>query len=376
MPAAGEGGRRELHQMRVLRDAGRFDEAVALLRGLIRDKPDDAEALHNLGMLLAQLGRPEEGEAASRRAAALMPDEPSIAFILATTLLSQGLFEEGWPLFRSRLKIPSAHIPVPSGFPFPAWAGEDLAGRRIVLFPEQGLGDQIQFARFLPSLRARGTEVILLVREPLVRLLRESFPDVTVLPASGAVDFPDPDFWAMSLDMALIAGATLAELPLPPYLRAPQAGHRDLAGARIGIMSSGNPAFLHDRRRSLPPEMATRLQQGLPARWMSLDPATTGARDLADTAAIIGRLDLVIAVDTAVAHLAGALGTPCLVMLPGFATDWRWMKQRSDSPWYPSLRLYRTGLEGDWQPVVDQVTADAARLLAGAATLPQRFPGG
>ena len=161
----------------------------------------------------------------------------------------------------------------------------------------------------------------------------------------------------MSGSLAARLGMTLETVPAGPYIAAPHAWPLLGEGLNVGLMTRGNPTHENDANRSLPEDAARRLRD-LPVRTFDLDPAATGARDFADTAALLERLDLVISVDTAVAHLAGAMGRPGWVLLPAVETDWRWLRGRRDSPWYPSLTLYRQGPGEGWGPVIDRVVAD------------------
>ncbi|MFN3583133.1 glycosyltransferase family 9 protein [Phenylobacterium sp.] len=211
------------------------------------------------------------------------------------------------------------------------------------------MGDQIMFARFAARAASEGADVTVLTPTPLARLFR-SMP-VEVVEARGAAEFPDPDYWVMSSDIAGRAGATLETLPSAPYLSA-QPGTSSV----VGVAWRGNPAFRNDANRSLPPDLGERLL-ALPGA-VSLAPEDSGARDFQDTAEIIAGLDLVVSVDTAVAHLAGALGKPVWILVPDLTTDWRWMQHRIDSPWYPTARLWRGG---DWRPVVEAIERELAR---------------
>ncbi len=207
----------------------------------------------------------------------------------------------------------------------------------------------------------------LLCAKPLARLFSGSL-DVSVVAAEGAVAFPDPDFWVMACSLAARFGSSLEDIPAQPYLRSVTAGRTlaDGPGMRVGLVTRGNPSHANDANRSLPPAEAARLR-ALPATVVGLDPAETGALDFADTAAIVDQLDLVISVDTAVAHLAGAMGKPCWVLIPSVETDWRWLRERSDSPWYPSMRLYRQPRPGDWSLAIDRIEADLGSIGGGSA---------
>jgi len=348
-----------------LRLAGKLVEATAIFRDLARVEPQNADLLLSLGVSLNQIGALEEGEQILRRALGLRPDLAPIRQALAVNLMAQGQYAEGWTHYESRHEVPALALPSATAFPFPQWNGEDLTGKRIAIFPEQGFGDHIQFARFVPQMQTAGAEVILLTRAELVRLFEHSFPGANVVAAVGAVEFPDPDFWAMAGGLVGRLGVTLETLPAQPYLRTPASAPGLPPGFKIGVQLRGNPHHSNDANRSLPPEVAAQLRTSLPGHVLGLDPAETGAQDFAETAAIIDQLNLVITVDTSVAHLAGALGRPCFVLLPHLGTDWRWLRDRNDSPWYPSLRLYRRGLEdADWSATLDRLVGDV-HALAG-----------
>jgi hypothetical protein len=341
------------------RAAGDLAAAEKLYAQAVREHPDEPEPLHHLGGIHLAREDFDKAEAAYRRVLALAPNADSTGRVLGTLLLSRGAYEEGFAVFEARHASPPMSKP---DLPFPEWRGEPVAGRRLLIWPEQGFGDQIQMARFAPILKAMGAELTLLCRPGLVRLFQASL-GVTVLAAEGKVDIPDPDFWVMQGSIGWRIGVTPETIPAEPYLRAPGKWPALGEGFKVGLRTSGNPGHENDANRSLPREAADGLR-ALPVRTFDLDPAATGATDFADTAAILDQLDLVISVDTAVAHLAGAMGKPCWTLLPRTMTDWRWMRGRTDSPWYPSMRLYRQETAGDWAPVLEQVAKDLAALTA------------
>jgi hypothetical protein len=320
--------------------------------------PDAVEPHHRLGLIHRHLGRLAEAEAAFRRVLELEPDNQAIRRILATVVLADGRFDEGFALYEGRHAMPAMAKPP---LPFPEWRGEPVAGKRLLVWPEQGFGDQIMFARFAKVLKDQGADVTVLCRGGLVRLFEGSL-GVRALAAEGAVEFPDPDYWVMTCSLAWRMGVTPDTIPRQPYLGAPGAGSTLGGGFKVGLVTRGNPGHLNDANRSLPPELAERLAE-LPGKVVSLDPADTGAKDFAETAAIVQQLDLVVSVDTAIAHLAGAMGKPTWVMLSGIETDWRWLRNRTDSPWYPSMRLYRQSTPGDWTPVIEGVERDFVALI-------------
>jgi len=284
------------------------------------------------------------------------PGNKAARHALATALLALGRYPEGFSLYALRRELPQ--FPQAPGLPCPEWRGEPLEGKHIVLFPEQGLGDQIQFARFAPMLAERGAEVTLFCAPALQRLFGSL--GVRVLAASGRVEFPDPDYWAFSIDVPGALKLNLQDLPGGPYL---EASARRRTNVRIGVMRRGNPRHANDANRSMPPAVR------LPFEAISLAPADTGARDLRDTAELIAGLDLVVSVDTAVAHLAGALGKRTFLMLPAVGCDWRWLSGRSDSPWYESMTLFRFEPSGGWDALVARVGAaiESSREQSGPA---------
>lgn len=342
------------------RDSFNPAELLGMLEQAWAADRDDVLATRNLGIMLNRMGRMDAAEDTLRRALALDPSDASTRYALAQNLLGQGRYEEGWPLYAAR---EGAEGPARSGIPrnlnLPRWSGEPLAGRRVIVLPEQGLGDQIQFARFVPLLPDRGATVTLLAHPALADLFASSFRSVTVIPATNPVKLTDFDIWCALGDLPVVLNASPASLPQPPYLMTRQRWTAPPSGFKTGIVTAGQAGHITDRFRSLAEPEAASLLQRLPGQVVDLRPDQTGVRDFAQTAALINELDLVVSVDTSVAHLAGALDKPCFLLLPGFNTDWRWMRGRRDSPWYPRHRLYR-GLEhGGWGDAIDRLVADA-----------------
>ena len=374
----------------LLRDDGRYDEAIACFRRALSLQPDFADALNNLGNALNAQGHVDEALASLRQAVRLKPDFADAHQNLGMALLAAGDFTAGWPEYEWRWQ--TSQMRGSRAFAVPQWRGEPGRGRTLLIHAEQGFGDTLQFCRFAPLASARDLRVVLEVPASLVRLL-EALPGIERVIASGA-ERPSFDLHCPMLSLPLALATTLDTIPRSPYLspRDEDAVHwRGRLGPlvdrglRVGLVWAGNPrrqspalAAL-DRRRSVPPENLAPLFDIPGLHLVSLQKdgpaAPAGAmltdlmdemRDFADTAALIDNLDLVISVDTAVAHLAAALGTP-VWLLDRFDPCWRWLRGRRDSPWYPTLRIYRQSRPGDWRPVIDEVARDL-RLLSPQTT--------
>ncbi|HEY8004706.1 MAG TPA: glycosyltransferase family 9 protein [Phenylobacterium sp.] len=320
---------------------------------------------HLIGLLEAQ-HRWEDAVDACRAALAGDRGAADLKANLANLLLGLARFAEAWPLLEARALLPTGSVR-PS-LPYPEWDGSDV--RSLTVWDEQGFGDAIQHARFVPTLLARGIEVTLVMRPELCALFAGL--GATVIPAEGQLRVPAADAWTMIGSLAGRLGVTLETLAgAQAYLAAPTDRRAKWAGrigpaARIGVVARGKAIHPNDAQRSLPYEGADFLQS-LPAA-VSLEPdGPLPLADFADTAAVIEQLDLVIAVDTAVAHLAGALGKPCWVLLPYLGLDWRWLYDgRTDSPWYPSLRIYRQPAPRDWASVLRAIARDLPAFFGQA----------
>lgn len=367
-----------------LRAGEQVGEAIEVLERALKVKPDSAVLWHSLGNASREAGRLAQSLSAFRRALALVPDLVESHWDMAFVLLLQGDFLNGWEEYEWRWR--RKDYP-PRSFAQPAWRGEDLQGKRLLVYAEQGAGDAIQFARYLPLLAQRGARVILECPRLLVRLFETiSGPEQVI--AKGD-EIPAFDLHCALLSLPRLFGTTLGSIPAEvPYLRS-EAGEfqlpapaRAVSGrpVRVGLVWAGNPAHQNDARRSLPLETlhawlgnvdaafySLQLERGLNAAsqkqnasWLA-DLAPLLA-DYADTAALVTQLDLVISVDTSVAHLAGALGRPVWLLLP-FAPEWRWLVDRPDSPWYPTMRLFRQPAAGDWNSVLKEVS-ERIKVLA------------
>ena len=347
-----------------------MEEAVEPARRALALQPDNPELLLNLGTLMVRLGRIERGAAAFDAALAIDPDYAEAHWNRSHILLLHGHFREGWREYEWRLRCPGLNA-YGRSFDAPRWDGAPLDGRRILIHSEQGFGDTLQFVRFLPLVKARGGTVIFETPPPLTRLF-DGLAGVDE-PVETGSSLPAFDCYAPLLSLPFLFGTEQATIPAAPRLTPPPpASLPDSGKKRVGLVWAGQPSHGNDRNRSmtlaaLAPLLANAacdfvsLQLG-PARGqfaeLGLQSRIAGPAglltDFAATASVIGALDLVIAVDTAVAHLAGALGKPVWLLLP-HVPDWRWMLNRSDTPWYPTMRLFRQKAAGAWDRVVAEV---------------------
>ncbi len=361
-----------------------LEDAAAHERRAIELAPELVEAHAVLGQILVSLGRLDEGLRAFERALEIDGHNLGAHLGKARALLLKGDLDDGWTEYEWRWK--RGREPVRE-YPKPEWDGSDLAGRTLLLYTEQGLGDTIQFVRYVPLIAAGGGRVVVECQAPLVRLIQR-VPDAERVLARGQKP-PRFDVHAPMLSLPRIMKTRLDSLPCDiPYFAmpgppAPNRGAADGGGLGVGIVWAGSPDHENDANRScaladflplleIPGTKFFSLQKGPPSRQIHELGCAGLVRDLndrnkdfADAADIMWRLDLVISVDTAAAHLAGALGIPVWMLLP-FAPDWRWMLDRKDTPWYPSMRLYRQPRPGAWREVLAEAANDL-RALAGAA---------
>jgi len=389
-----------------LSELGRFDEALLSIRESLRLLPDAANCHVGLGMTLARQGNLDEALVSYEQALRLRPDYPEPRRNRAFIWLAGGDFERGWPEYEWRLRCQNLRVLTVNR---PRWTGEDFEGRSILLHAEQGLGDALQFIRFAPLVKRRGGRVLVACPQSLIRLLTR-WPGVDLV-VDWKSPLPDCDVHAPLMSLPAILGTTLANLPAEiPYLRVDAGTVEDwrpvvaraiarAAGGRtseerqpvrvlkIGIAWQGNRVHPSDRWRSFPlthfahlaevpgvrlislqkgdgTEQLARLAGRFPVAELShRDQDGEDRRDFLDTAAVMSQLDLVVTPDTAIAHLAGSLGVPVWVALSTVG-EWRWLIDRDDSPWYPTMRLFRQTTFGDWDSVFERMAGTLSQELA------------
>jgi Tfp pilus assembly protein PilF len=356
----------------------RLTEAESELLQAVRLDPESAVSWTDFGVLHACLQRDGEAEDCYRMALLLDGEHAAARFNLSYLLLRQGRFDEGWRCLEAR----DWYRPLARRLDGLRWQGEALAGKSLLICYEAGHGDVIQFIRYAALLKAQGAAQLTLICHPPLKALLSG-----QLGLDRVLDYDEPlpagwDWWTPLLSLPYLCRTRLDSIPAAlPYLQAPPAllsrwqNQLPADGLRVGLVWKGSVGFENDADRSLPSlEVLLPLGSVAGVRWISLQkgagedeaaqpPAALpllnlGSRvgSFADTAAIVAGLDLVIAVDTAVAHLAGALGKPCWLLLPAYKTDWRWLTGRSDSPWYPGvMRLFRQPEMGAWAAVIEDV---------------------
>lgn len=351
-------------------------EAAGLYRQVVELEPANVSAWVKLGLLRQQSCDVAGAKACYERAIELQPDHVEAHLLHALVLLLQGDYVRGWVEYEWRWLWKGR---APRRFSQPRWDGAPLHGKTILLHPEQGLGDSIQFIRYAPKVKALGGRVVCITHPPLMRLFRDC-DGVDQFVETGQ-PLPHFDMEAPLMSLPGIFGTTLANIParvpyiLPPGQTSPVIdrllSHRGRE-IKVGLVWAGGPKAKNDMVRSCPWECFAQLAQAAGVSYYSLQKGPSSAdtarlaerlpltdlggalSDFADTAAAIASLDLVISVDTAVAHLAGAMGKPVWVLLPR-APDWRWLLDRDDSPWYPTARLFRQQRTGDWPELLQRV---------------------
>ncbi len=360
---------------RALLDLGRLEESLETYRRALAIDHRQVQVLINLGVVAEQLGRIDDALGAYRAAIEVEPQHAEAHLNYALALLSLGQYEAGWREYewRRRAKSPTGER---SKLGPNEWDGAPLIGQRILVYAEQGFGDTIQFLRYLPMLQGRGAGVIFECQKPLRRLISRAISIDSIIARGDAL--PAHDVHVSLLSLPLLFGTQSDSIPAPVrYMTADPVDVEvrrqqlsQLGPRRIGAAWQGNPTHKADKRRSIPLSMLSRAIRNSDAALVSVqvgpgrdqiadvsfaerpfDPfATLPANDFGATAAVIANLDLVITADTAVAHLAAAMGRPTWVLLP-YAADWRWLRDREDSPWYPTMRLFRQRRTGDWTDV-------------------------
>jgi Tfp pilus assembly protein PilF len=367
----------------VLQDRGMLDESISCYRQAIRLKPEYLDAHHNLGNAFRAQRRSSEALESYNEALRIDPNHAHARLSRALLWLQLGNFELGWAEYEWRLQTKEYAIPA---MPQPMWDGSPLDGRTILIYGDYGLGDTLHFIRYAPQVRDRGGHVIVAVRKPLARIVASCPGIEAVIPECESL--PDFSVYIPAMSLPRIFKTTLATVPAPiPYLAAEAPLVEQWAqeikrepGFRIGIAWQGNPAYARDRQRSFPfmefeplagiagvrlyslhKDFGTEQIAAAAGRFAVTDLAN-GQSDLMDTAAIMKNLDLVIAPDTSILHLAGALGVPVWLAL-GFEADPRWLLDRDDSPWYPTMRLFRQTRAGDWSEVFRRIAEAVAGML-------------
>jgi len=405
-----------------------FEEALRVFELVLAHEPNHLGALNDCGGVLARLGRPDAAIACYDRALALAPQTAELHINKGTALRAQNRLEQALAMFAAAARIAPARaeahynaslVRLSLGdfaagwkdyewrwrkadwasrrrdFPAPLWLGREvIAGKTILLHAEQGFGDTIQFVRYVPLVARRGARVILEV-QPALKELLGGIDGATSLVANGE-KLPPFELRCPLMSLPLAFATNLATIPADfPYLRAaPErvAKWRELlpnsGRLRVGVCWAGSSAHLNDHNRSIPLERFAAILSVPHVDFVSLQTEVDDAhvavlrqhgvaelarhvQDFADTAAVVATLDLIIAVDTSVAHLAGALGKAVALLLP-FAPDFRWLLDRTDSPWYPTMRLFRQSAIGDWDAALarlrSELAAVARRRVEQAAT--------
>ena len=364
----------------LLAQNGYTEQAIEAYQQAVRLKDDFAEAHNNLALALTEVGQFDRAIEHYLHAIRIKPDWPDPHTSMAMLLLLKGDFRRAWPEYEWRWSVKNAPLPT-HNFSQPRWKGEPLNGKIILLFAEQGFGDTIQFIRYAPMVAARGGRVLLVCLPHLIRLFKD-FPGVDEVLAPGVL----PGFHVQCplLSLPHIFDTTSETIPtatrylFPDPVLAEQwktrIGPTD-GRRKIGLAWAGRATHTHDRQRTIslaqlaplarhPAVTFYNLQKPEPHQPAIQSPAgmelidlSSHFDDFAETAALISHLDLVITVDTAIAHLAGAMGKRVWVLLP-FVPDWRWMLNRETSPWYPSMRLFRQKYPGDWAGVIERVARE------------------
>ena len=373
-----------LHLLGVIaHQVGKNDTAVDLITRALALKPDYPEAHSNLGVSLQSLGKLEEAVASYRTALGLKPDFAEAHYNLGMLQLLMGDFLRGWKNYAWRWKT-KQYRSLPRDYEKPSWDGGELKGKTIFVYPEQGLGDTIQFVRYLPLLKQHGRRVVFETPKSLTRLFATvGIADQLIEPGETP---PTIDCHAALLDLPQLLNTTLETIPnYNSYLRTAPNLQKEWANRlgprkkfRLGIVWAGRSAHKNDRNRSIEAFLFQPLTKIRGVSVYSLQVGRNGEaakifgdtvtdvapflNDFADTAAAVSNLDLVVSVDTSVAHIAGALGWPIWTLLP-FVPDWRWLLERDDSPWYPTMQLFRQSERNDWKTVIERLRTELIKTV-------------
>ena len=359
------------------REANDPEQALSYYMQAMAQDRNSASAFNNYGNVLRECGDPAGAVPFLQRSMQLAPEHPTAPFNLAVAYLLMGDYEKGWAQYESRWNYEHLAGTLPE-YTQPRWAGEDVQGKKLLVLGEQGHGDNLQFVRFIGDLTARGAYVILAVNSSLRPLFtRLDIPNI-VCPGEPLPEF---DYWIPIMSIPGIIGTTLKNLaPVQYYLTADpelQQQWQDRLGPknrlRVGFCWSGRRDTWINRHKGMPFEdMLALIKRNPNYEWVNLQVDCTAEEEaelikagvtaypgsiksFSDSAALMMHMDVILAVDTAVAHLAGALGRPVWVMLSQFALDWRWLLNRDDSPWYSTARLFRQPKMGDWASVTDKI---------------------
>lgn len=368
-------------------ELGRLDEALTFLQSALQVNPRGTAAFNNLGQVMAAYKADADAIILFDRVHEIDPESTIDARIsAATSSLRLGNYIDGWRRYESRIPFDRLPIVDPARYSgAKRWNGEDLTGKTLLVVPEQGAGDTIQFCRYVPMIAGSTTGRVIFAADrntlPLIEPQQRTWgPAGNLRVVAHDAEFPPCDYVVPLMSLPMIFGTRVETIPSAPrYLSAPApyvakwaAALPDRGRLRIGIAWSGNPNHMNDRHRSMPIRHLAPLVSDTTVDWVVMQPGLnehdrkalatvphvldSGAhiKDFADTAALIDQLDVVVAVDTSVAHLAGALGKPVFLMLP-WAAEWRWFHDRTDSPWYSSARLFRQPTPGNWDGVIDDV---------------------
>ena len=372
---------------KVLQERFEFEAALDCYRRALEINPEYSKAYNNSGKIFHDMGNIRQAVSLYHKALDIQPDYAEARFNLATSELLLGHFKSGWESYESRFHRAEWRQVYPYRFDLPRWEGQPLDGKTIYVHSEQGLGDILQFVRYLPKVKSFGGHVILETIKPLLSICRRMTSiDQVVEPQPDGRPAVGFDYYIPLLSLPALFGTNLETIPSQvPYLSTTEADLQrwrpriSEKGLRVGLVWAGTST---DPRRACPLGWFTPLtrlknvhfyglQKGIAAEQVEVDGLPEGMRmvnlgqefeDFSDTAAVVDQMDLVISIDTSVAHLAGAMGKRLWVLLPD-VPDWRWLLNRNDSPWYPSARLFRQIRPGDWQPVIQEIADALVELI-------------